>query len=138
MAGKTKTTKETGTCLVTGEPTRSKRTKFRPGMDARLKGLCIKVVRDGASYNSLPAAARKIWDAGETLVGFKIRNGKLTKVGEFEIAAKGRASKGAKKAAPKAKAKAKSAAKRSGKIGGRKPVAADPAAVPAVVESAAE
>lgn len=122
----TKTKKEAGVCLVTGEPTASKRTKFRPGMDARLKGLAIRVVRDGASYdNTIPSGARKLWNAGETLVGFKIKNGKLSKVGDFEIAAKGR---GSKKVAAKAKPKAKAVVRRAGKVAGSKPTPAAAAA----------
>jgi len=96
-AAKGKTAK-TGVCLMTGQPTSGG--NFRPGMDARLKGALIKVVRGEASLNSIPKAAinRMRENGSDGLVGFKLVGDKLVKIGNFNIAENGHAKKGAKAA----------------------------------------
>jgi hypothetical protein len=81
--------KEPGVCLVTGDPTSSTRTNFRPGMDARLKGMLLKVLRGEERLDSIPEAAlAKMRENGdEGLVGFRLRGKKLEHIGNFKLAA---------------------------------------------------
>lgn len=94
-AAKGKTAK-TGVCLMTGQPTSGG--NFRPGMDARLKGALIKVVRGEASLNSVPKAAiaRMRENGADGLVGFRLNGDKLVKIGNFNIAENGKSKKGEK------------------------------------------
>lgn len=95
-----KPAKSGGVCLMTGEAV-SKGANFKPGMDARLKGLLIKVVQGTASLNTVPKAALKwLRDRGEKGgVGFQLIGDNLTKIGNFNIGS-GKKAK-AKKAAQK-------------------------------------
>ena len=110
-------TKKVGTCLMTGNPTAGG--NFCPGMDARLKGALIKVTRGEASLNSIPKAAitRMRENGSEGLVGFRLNGDKLVKIGNFNIAANGKAAKGAK---AKKELSAKSAFKSGGSAKARR------------------
>lgn len=63
---------EGGTCLVTGEATSNKRSRFLPGHDAKLKSVLLKVMRGEAKPSEIPSGARKVLQGGETLVGFRM------------------------------------------------------------------
>ena len=87
-------TKEGGVCLFSGESTSSKRSRFLPGYDAKLKSLLLGVVRGTAKMSDIPKPALRVLKDGETLVGFKLSGDTVKAVGNFAIAKK------APKAAP--------------------------------------
>lgn len=80
--------KEGGVCLFSGEPTSSKRSRFRPGYDAKLKSLLLNVVRGDAKMSEIPKPALRVLKDGETLVGFKLAGDTVKAVGNFTVAKK--------------------------------------------------
>lgn len=109
--------KEVGTCLFTGQPTSSKRSRFLPGHDAKLKSVLLKVARGEAAMSAVPRPALKVLQTGEPLVGFKLTEaGNLKIVGNFAAAAK--------KTAKKAKSTPPSVEKKARRSGRRKADAA--------------
>jgi hypothetical protein len=82
--GKNKSTSGRGTCLFSGKPTASARSRFLPGNDAKLKGVLIRVFRGEEAISAIPKAAVPVLrDTG--LVGFKLKGDKLEHTGNFEI-----------------------------------------------------
>lgn len=80
--------KEGGVCLFSGEATSSKRSRFRPGYDAKLKSLLLNVVRGEAKMSEIPKPALRVLKDGETLVGFKLNGDTVKAVGNFTVAKK--------------------------------------------------
>jgi hypothetical protein len=74
---------EGGVCLFSGEPTSSKRSRFLPGHDAKLKSVLLNVHRGNAKMNEIPKPAMRILKSGETLVGFKLDGDTVKIVGNF-------------------------------------------------------
>lgn len=104
--------KEVGTCLFTGQPTSSKRSRFLPGHDAKLKSVLLKVARGEAAMSAVPRPALKVLQTGEPLVGFKLTEaGNLKIVGNFAAAAK-KATKKAAKTPPSVEKKARRSGRR--------------------------
>ncbi len=75
----------TGTCLWSGETTGGG--NFRPGYDAKMKGLLIRVTRGEAKLSEIPnqALVTPLLKREEGLVGFRLEGGKLVKIGNFTI-----------------------------------------------------
>lgn len=97
-----------GVCLFSGQPTGSKRSRFLPGNDAKLKSTLLKVHRGELKLegNVRKAAIEQL--RSETgLVGFKLdKNNKLEVVGNFKVAeAKAKVEKKATAPAPAKAAK---------------------------------
>ena len=83
------TAKPVGTCLFSGLPTGSAKSRFLPGHDAKLKSLLLKVTRGDAKLSTVPAPALKILRTGEPLVGFQLdtTTKELSVVGNFAVGA---------------------------------------------------
>lgn len=88
MAAKTKkATKKTtikvalkkvgGVCIFSGVPTSSKRSRFAPGNDAKLKSVLLKVARGEAKVSDIPATSAAVLRK-ETLWGFSLNGSTLT------------------------------------------------------------
>lgn len=104
-----KTNGETGVCLFSGQPTSSKRSRFLPGHDAKLKSLLLNVVRGEAKVSDIPKPALRILKDGETLVGFKLSGDTVKVVGNFAVG-KGRTRKAAAPVKPTKRRRTKRAA----------------------------
>lgn len=69
--------KEGGVCIFSGVPTSSKRSRFAPGNDAKLKSVLLKVARGEAKVSDIPATAAAVLRK-ETLWGFSLSGSTLT------------------------------------------------------------
>lgn len=91
-----KKTKKAGVCIWSGEPTGGG--LFRPGNDAKLKSLLLRIKRGEAKLSEIPQAVIPYLRREGGVVGFKLDGKELSVVGNFTV--------GAGKAARKAKTKA--------------------------------
>ena len=123
-----------GTCLFSGEPTKTKNALFLPGYDAKFKALLLRIYRGIDGMNKVRKAAIPLLQRPDGLCGFKLNaaGDKLTHIGNFKVAEKAKGTKKEKVAAPAAKAAPATKAKVKTTVKRR------PAAEPVAAEDLAE
>lgn len=69
-------------CLFSGKPTIKPKAKFLPGYDAKMKSLLLKIFRgeEGVSVADIPPQAVPFLKNKAGLVGFRLKNNKLTQI----------------------------------------------------------
>lgn len=102
-----------GTCMFSGNPTKTKNALFLPGYDAKFKGLMLKVLRGIEPITKVRKAAIPLLQRPEGLCGFRLSPaGKVTAIGNFHVSDKPKTASKAKAAPAKAAAPAKKAIRR--------------------------